>query len=348
MVLTTHLGTFDNFSGGFFQNRVFNLFSGTTGVNIFFTLSGFLITRLLYLEKTTFNTVSFKNFYARRFLRLLPPLLIFYTAIAVLMLLGTIPSTYKGFLLSFFYLYNFVFHQYYTPELGHTWSLAVEEQFYILWPFILGILSTAKSLLFASLLILLCAIALYMSNVNIGWPGHMHPLSAFYFFERGFIPAAAPIMVGCIASVLCLQYKNTAAALVAKYSIGILFLCVGLYTAPIWVPETMLPLFGIIQAVGIAIFIVWLLFNQQSVVCNILETTPLAYLGKISYGLYVYQGLFLTTGTNGKLAIQHFPQNVMLAFMCAVLSYEFMEKKVLKYKKNFPMQPAAAGDIVDL
>ena len=176
----------------------------------------------------------------------------------------------------------------------------------------------------------------------------MHPLSAFYFFERGFIPAAAPIMVGCIASVLCLQYKNTAAALVAKYSIGILFLCVGLYTAPIWVPETMLPLFGIIQAVGIAIFIVWLLFNQQSVVCNILETTPLAYLGKISYGLYVYQGLFLTTGTNGKLAIQHFPQNVMLAFMCAVLSYEFMEKKVLKYKKNFPMQPAAAGDIVDL
>ncbi len=137
MVLTTHLGIFDNVSGEFFQNRLFNLFSGYAGVNIFFTLSGFLITRLLYTEKITFNGISLKNFYIRRFLRLLPPLLLFYIAIAVLMLAHAIPSTYKGFLISFFYLYNFVFHQYYTQELGHTWSLAVEEQFYILWPFVI-------------------------------------------------------------------------------------------------------------------------------------------------------------------------------------------------------------------
>ncbi|MCH8902358.1 MAG: acyltransferase family protein [Bacteroidetes bacterium] len=120
-VLLTHLGLYiylpDN---DLFQIRVWKLISGGTGVQLFFTLSGFLITLIVLAEKSKFSRVNFKNFYARRFLRLLPPLLIFYITIAILMKLGMIQTTAFGLLLSFFYLYNFVPYLHYTRELGHT------------------------------------------------------------------------------------------------------------------------------------------------------------------------------------------------------------------------------------
>src|SRR5471030_2238740 len=82
MVMSSHLGLFSLLpNNDYIQNRLWLIISGTTGVNIFFTLSGFLITRILVQEKLAFKKISFKNFYIRRFLRLLPPLIIFYIGI---------------------------------------------------------------------------------------------------------------------------------------------------------------------------------------------------------------------------------------------------------------------------
>jgi peptidoglycan/LPS O-acetylase OafA/YrhL len=66
-----------------------------------------------------------------------------------------------------------------------------------------------------------------------------------------------------------------------------------------------------------------------------LEFKPLSYIGKISYGLYVYQGLFLRTGPGGDLWIQGFPLNIFLVFVTAILSYHILELPLLHYKKRF-------------
>jgi len=336
MVLLDHLGVFDKAcSNPYFNTRIYPLFSGNTGVTIFFVLSGFLITRMLCAEKYSSGKISLKNFYARRFLRLAPALFIFYAVIAVLMLAGAIYRTFKGFMLSFFYLYNFAFHDYYTMELGHTWSLAVEEQFYLLWPLILCYSTWRRWLFFAITLILVCAASWYVPGFSVGnfWQGHT--LQSLYFFEHGFIPAAAPIMVGCIAAILSFYHTTLKEAAITASKTAVAIIYIFLFSASVWLPLPMLPVCYILQATAVALLLVWLFFNQTSLLCKLLEKKPLAYLGKISYGLYVYQGLFLTTGPGGKLFIQQFPQNIILTVVCAIISYEFLEKSVLRYKRKF-------------
>jgi len=103
----------------------------------------------------------------------------------------------------------------------------------------------------------------------------------------------------------------------------------------LYLPKFLLPIFSIIQAFGVSLLLIWLYFNQSSGLCRVLELKPLTYVGRISYGLYVYQGLFLKTGPGGELWIQQFPNNILLTIAVSVLSYHFIEKKVLKLKSRF-------------
>ena len=114
--------------------------AGPVGVTVFFTLSGFLITALLLEEREVTGRVSLSKFYARRGLRLLPALLVFLvamTAFAVASDLSVAPS--PGDLLgTLFYVGNLTTGmQGHDTVITHTWSLAVEEQFYIVWPLVL-------------------------------------------------------------------------------------------------------------------------------------------------------------------------------------------------------------------
>ena len=125
------------------------LFHGITGVWIFFCLSGFLITHLLLKEKRYTLDISLKNFYVRRFLRLLPASWIYLFIIAILMTIPVIRTSKVSLIFSFLYLQNYLPQgQYYSTHLTHFWSLAVEEQFYLLWPPIVKIVNNHKVLLF--------------------------------------------------------------------------------------------------------------------------------------------------------------------------------------------------------
>jgi peptidoglycan/LPS O-acetylase OafA/YrhL len=97
----------------------------------------------------------------------------------------------------------------------------------------------------------------------------------------------------------------------------------------------LLPIGFIFQAFGVGILLCWIYFNQEAGLTKVLEFTPLAYIGKISYGIYVYQGLFLTTGPTGLLPIQQFPVNILLVMLVSVASYHLVEKPLLKLKSRF-------------
>ncbi len=324
----------------FFNTRFFQLFSGNAGVNVFFTLSGFLITLILIREYASKGKIHFKNFFIRRFIRLLPPLVLFYAMVIVLMATGQLNPEYKGLLISMFYLYNFVPELYYTPELGHTWSLALEEQFYLTWPFVLSWFYKGKKLPYILIGgILLCAVAMY-AGLHLYIPfehnGKIHSLLQDGFKpHRFFFPAVAPILIGCGAAFWVSRHGDYLKNLILTNNTITLIKVVVLYSAGLYLPNVMLPYGFIFQALGVGMLLCWLYYNQEARLTKALEIAPLVYIGKISYGIYVYQGLFLTTGPTGLLPIQQFPLNISLVILLSVMSYHLMEKPILKLKKRF-------------
>ena len=131
---------------------------GIFGVEIFFALSGFLITTKLLQEEEKKGSISLQNFYIRRAFRILPASLMFILFVALLSYIGSVPSVTPGRILStilFFANYSTAQPTYY---LAHFWSLAVEEHFYLIWPAILVACTTRHRLKVAILFALAFAL----------------------------------------------------------------------------------------------------------------------------------------------------------------------------------------------
>lgn len=130
---------------------------GPLGVNIFFGLSGYLITHLLVKEFRRSGTVSLKNFYMRRALRIFPAFYVYLGVICSLVIWGVLEIPTAQLARAAIYLTNY-FPCYGTPDfwfVGHTWSLAVEEQFYLFWPVMLFLVGVGRGKWLALLLIVL-------------------------------------------------------------------------------------------------------------------------------------------------------------------------------------------------
>lgn len=131
-VLLVIIGRYLEFRGWNAHVRSLAQSAAHLGVLLFFVLSGFLITGLLYRERSLTGSLDFKRFYIRRALRLLPALLLFLSTVTLLMSFGLITDVSKTELLvCLFYLRNIFGH---SLSIGHLWSLSLEEQFYLVWP----------------------------------------------------------------------------------------------------------------------------------------------------------------------------------------------------------------------
>lgn len=305
------------------EHRIWHLISGDTGVLVFFVISGFLITSLLLREKEQFGSINFKKFFARRFLRLLPPLVFFYIAILALMSTGLIQETYIGLGISVFYLYNFVPNKFYTAELGHTWSLALEEQFYFSWPFMIRFFENRKSLLMLGISTIVASILFLLFIYPIEFMSHFKA-------HRWFIPAIAPIMIGSLLAIGRAGIERTFKSPILQ------FVCFAIcYSTPLFFPEKLLIISPIFQSFGIGFLLLLIISNQETKGVKWLNNPATSYLGRISYGIYVYQGLFLRTGPGSENWFQQFPQNLIFTLVTAILSFELLEKYFLKKKKQY-------------
>ena len=110
--------------------------SGGVGVDLFFVLSGFLITTILITERARTGTIVFRNFYARRFLRLAPALFLTcgFVGVAMTWAEGRFPGTEIALAMSYTANWAIAFYKYHLTWLNHCWSLSIEEQFYFIWP----------------------------------------------------------------------------------------------------------------------------------------------------------------------------------------------------------------------
>ena len=131
------------------------IFNGVTGVDVFFVLSGFLISTILIHSKNKTNNIlkSLKTFYMRRFLRIFP---LYYSVIIVLYILN--PHNYRNdFIYDLLYISNFYMgiKGDFTSVTPHFWSLAVEEQFYLFWPILIFLTPKNKEWIIFSLVFLI-------------------------------------------------------------------------------------------------------------------------------------------------------------------------------------------------
>ncbi len=184
LVFTAKFPFLSGIPDGWFENL------GALGVRVFFVISGFLITNLLLSELEAKQTIHLPRFYFRRTLRIFVPYYFFLLVMIILQALGWIRLTSNDFLHAATYTMN------YYPEpswqVGHAWSLSVEEQFYLLWPALLLLVGKRRGLWIAAAFFFAIAPAIRLGYFHF-WPS-LIPYQIGYRFET----AADAIAIGCL------------------------------------------------------------------------------------------------------------------------------------------------------
>ncbi len=326
--------------GGHYLNSM-NL--GTIGVRFFFVVSGFLITRILLKSRAKFENGAstwrheLGNFQMRRLIRTLP---VYYLALLVAAAIG-IPPVRKtlGWTLTFLTNFYMAHIGYYPAAISHFWTLAVQEQFYLFWPFMIFFLPklwikySFPTLIAISLVFRIWCIQTGASDI-VRWFNLLNNLDTF---------AAGGILAYVSLTNPLLIVKR--ATRVWSGVLAVLSMCVS-HQLRLLPPDSPWSIW--IELFEVA-FMTWLVACSVSGFRgwfgSLLSWQPLTYLGKISYGIYVYhvfvaillQPFFQRmgqTGTHSTSILLTFFIKSGVSIAIASLSWHFFEQPMLKAREN--------------
>ena len=325
----------------------FNL--GGMGVYFFFVLSGFLITFLLLNEKEKFGTISIKQFYIRRILRIWP--LYYFILIVGFFILPQFDTFKISYLENSFELFfypnlilylailpNLAFSLYpAVPNIGQAWSIGVEEQFYIFWPLLIAksksILKTLVLMTITLILIKIVILFLGYYYSGIGWYQSLKLYVAMSKFEC--------MSIGGIGAYLLFQ--NHSILKFINHPITFLFSIFTIIFLIYFTPENIQD--GIHLAYSF-LFLQNILFVVNTNKQLSLDNRTLNYLGKISYGIYMYHlmiiplciHIYILYFKTQSLLFENiiiYTSVILLTLITSSLSYEFIEYRFIKLKNKF-------------
>lgn len=345
LVIIHHIEQFRYIFGLKYLNSGFINIIGKLGVVLFFVLSGFLITYLLLVEKEVTQTIGIKKFYVRRILRIWPLYyLIILTALFVFPSIGflQLPGFDKTDLYHNFSLkvicYLLIFPNLVISALGvvpfasHTWSIGTEEQFYIIWPLLMKKINNKVALMISIILIYIGA------RFLLG----RHPESALMTGINDYLKAT-PIDCMAIGGAFSLVgFSNHKWMLQIK---KVLFdkriqIAVFIITVALMAKGTDFHHYQYeIYALLFGVLIINLALNKNTFLN--LEESWLNYLGKISYGLYMYHPFVIIVSLKILIALQHtsntylYPLSIGLTIVLASVSYHFFEKPFITKKVKY-------------
>jgi peptidoglycan/LPS O-acetylase OafA/YrhL len=353
-VFFRHYGTTAHATGIWLSTVSSICIGGWMGVDLFFVLSGFLITGILL--DTREQPGYFTNFYARRALRIFP---LYYTVLAVLLVLTPWLHLqwHVGHFAYLFYAGNVAYNL--NPSLStvqpyvsflHLWSLAIEEQFYLVWPFVVMMVANRRRLPWiccglsaGGLILRLCLLAWLPHGDAYEWcyaqlPTHMDgllygalgaivvrelPLGTALAWTRRVVPFSFAILVLVIA-LSGIDFHSTSMILLGFPALAMTFACTVLFA-----------------------------LRPGSIVNWIGNLSILRFVGRYSYGMYVYHILFWPGLAPMQPWLQAHLHSVVLGGVCfvllmlagtvvvAVASYELYEKQWLRLKRLFPYEKRA-------
>jgi peptidoglycan/LPS O-acetylase OafA/YrhL len=306
---------------------VWFMVGGGIGVDIFFVLSGFLISRLLITEFQNTGSVEFVTFYWRRFLRIVPPLL--GVCIGLLCIGPLVGIPYIALARDFSVTLTFVSD--YTRVnggiplfLAPTWSLSVEEQFYMVWPALaFGLLNLVRTS--TRRIVVLIVTALLVAFWRAYRFEHVsNPMSVYDSFDCRF----DALCFGCALAFLDLQNMRRVASL---WLPAVFILAASVYAAE-WNKPWMY--FGGFTLVGAcaAVLIAAAVARNSSLLSSILEFSALRWLGRISYSLYLWHWppviILYISGQRGLALLWSIP----IGLFFATLSRKFIEQPSLNLR----------------
>jgi peptidoglycan/LPS O-acetylase OafA/YrhL len=292
------------------------IFWGALGVQMFFVLSGFLITHLLLKELNKTGTLSLRRFYFRRTLRIFPPLYAYLAVSLVLTYAGLFNGNLRAFAVAGTYTSNYFGGG--SELLEHTWSLSLEEQFYLLWPAALLFLGSKKSIKLAVWVILLSPFS-RIATYHL-MPHHRALLNGM--LHTGL----DSIMFGCLLALL--ERNERFNRLIKPYVQGpatvaatVFVLIIGPMVQSHFRGSYGLVIGFTLNAICLSLILLYVVRSPQSQPGRLLNTRLLRHVGGISYSLYLWQHMF--TRPNSTPFV---PWNLAAILVCAELSYLLVER----------------------
>ncbi len=327
-------------------------FDGHLAVRFFFVLSGFLITWLMILEEKSDGTVNLKNFYLRRALRILPVYLVFLAVVAVLQWLTPFQQGTLGWLGNLTFTTNYL---HVTHASDHLWSLAVEEQFYILWPMAFVFFRPQASL---RQCLVICGVLFsiaFLSRLVLGHAGDDARLLQRLVHQWSFFNNADSLAVGCLAAILLarppaafLHFIRNSITPALVCGVALIVLPIGLhYVQALPGLPSLLQSFAwtvevccgrSLQSVGFAIVMVQSILRADWGFYKMLNHGVLAQFGVLSYSIYIWQQIFCTHPAAFGLPDvwwMSYPFWIVPVLVVACVSYYGLERPLLRLRRRF-------------
>ncbi len=348
-----------HFGGGSHGGKVLQLFNQfrqhlVVGVDMFFVLSGFLITGILF--DTTSDSHYFKRFFARRSVRIFP---IVYLLFAVILLLTPILKyqwhwqhlSFLVYLGNMVGNYNFDYYNFKSlrfplggdANIGHLWSLCVEEQFYLIWPMVVWAVRDRVKLIWTCFGIAALSLGLRF------WMAIACTPSIAERWTYRTLPFRMDDLV--LGAALALMLRGPNADRVQRSCTWLFWIGAIPSVLIFWLrPDnhSMWQLTIALTTVGIASMgLIGMTLRPQSVCYKIFHIRPARVLGKYSYGFYVWHIVWINAWIQGLVLVNHLTHSLAIAgmvelplafgtsFLVAKLSYDLFEVRFLKYKRFF-------------
>lgn len=332
LVILAHLAIVGSVPGSL-KMVLQNIGLGELGVRIFFTISGFLITFLLLKERAKNGRVNLKAFYMRRLLRIFP---VFYAYLLFVVSFNLFMGWHISALIffgAFLYTQNFALWGS-NWLIAHSWSLAVEEQFYLLWPALFRKLNRNK---IAVIWIVILIIGSLMRSLHYKFPAFSNYLLAPFFMNADFL------FSGCFLAYLFFYQSEVLIKWIQKvnpasvyFSILFLWFFSRFEMHPVY-HKLMVPVAGTIINFCICFLLTYFLVVKNSAGFKFLNQPFISFIGTLSYSLYVWQQFFLVPSYHpaSRFWWTQFPQNFFLVFVAALISWQVVEKPFLRLKTRF-------------
>jgi peptidoglycan/LPS O-acetylase OafA/YrhL len=262
---------------------------GGEGVYLFFIISGFLITFLLIREKSASGNVDLKSFYFRRTLRIFPPFYAYLAVVLIFWIFG-FPEKWQSLLVAATYTSN-----YYLPPIGGllacTWSLSLEEQFYLFWPFCVKNLTLARVRILAACLILLMPFSRALT-------AHFFPAVHAAGKASGMLQTRLDtLMFGCLLALVLREKKWTESLMKALRPWSFLLaLAMAFVILPILhgYGGVVYRFFYLsLEGIALAWALAYVVLKPETIAGRLLNLRPVKYVGVLSYGIYLYQQIFV-------------------------------------------------------
>ncbi|GAC1303923.1 MAG: hypothetical protein NVSMB19_14320 [Vulcanimicrobiaceae bacterium] len=297
--------------------------TGSLGVNIFFVLSGFLITSLLLDERRRSGRIDLRAFMLRRTRRIFPA---YYAFLALLALAGAagigVHIAPLAFVFDALYLRNYAF---FVPRdwwTAHVWSLCIEEQFYLFWPATLVALRGTTGIAFAVACVVLAPILRAIAYV--AFPHHRDDISIMLptrvdLLMSGAVLALVRERVALAERIFApFRRRGAVAAAIAVLALGIVLEARyrGLYALTVGYSLT---------GLAVATILLHVVERPQAALARSLSSGPVVWLGRISYSLYLWQQPFF-----GPTPLGRSPLNIVAAVAVAAASYYLIERRFLR------------------